>query len=401
MNQIINHAAACVVCGSSMFEVLDLGRQPLANQLLQTPTEEFPSYRLGLAACPSCSHGQLTQFVDPADLFTHYLYASGTSGTLNSYFEWFSRLLSQSLPPGARVLEIACNDGSLLAKLSAHGCNAVGVDPAENLTAIARARGLNVLTGFFPRTAPDGMFDAVVAMNVLAHTPRPSDILSGIKNSLSPAGVAFVQTSQAMMLEDGQFDTIYHEHCSFFTPRSMSELCRRSGLRLDRIILTSVHGGSAVFVFRHVDAPPSPDYFIGDDSFLLPQQAAARAAVFDYPQQIKPAYRQFARMAENIMSTTREAVTQHRRAGRSIALTGVAAKSMTFIRAAEIEPDHYLDEAELKIGRFVPGTGKKIEAFERAKDLPDDTVFLIGAWNFAPEIRASCKGCGQVEHAGQ
>ena len=387
MTQPLQETKNCVVCGGETSEVLALGRQPLANQLLVNPDDPFECFELGLSYCPACSHGQLTHFVDPKILFQHYLYASGTSGTLSRYFDWFAAELRHVLKPAARVLEVACNDGTLLGRLSAQGFDAVGVDPAENLTRLAQKRGLDVLTGFFPQVAPAGLFDAIIAMNVLAHTPNPKAILEGIKNSLAAGGVAFVQTSQAMMLEEAQFDTIYHEHYSFFTPRSMQVLSNQVGLRLEKIILTSVHGGSAVFVLRHGDDQRKTQGFAANDDFILSQESTVATAL-TYPTDIEGTYQRFAEASQKIMSDARSVLLQCRGADQLIALTGVAAKSMTFIRAAQIDPDVYLDEADLKVDRYVPGTGKKIEHFSQAMQLPDDTVFLIGAWNFATEIKA-------------
>ena len=381
-------SANCIVCGAKTEAVLRLGHQPLANHLLEHPGEPFDVYDLGLAACGTCSHGQLTHFVDPEILFSRYLYASGTSGTLRAYFDWFAAALGKLLKPGARILEIACNDGSFLSSLTECGFDPFGVDPAVNLTDIGRARGNKVMTGFFPAVAPLGSFDAVIAMNVLAHTPDPSAILDGVKRKLAPDGLAFIQTSQAMMLENGEFDTIYHEHYSFFTPRSMRWLCERNGLRIDAIVGTTIHGGSAVFVLKHAGASPAPAFARDDSRFLLPASTGFAAAA-DYPgQNAARQYAEFARSAQTAMNRTHQAITRHRQARHPIALAGVAAKSMTFIRAVGIDPDYYLDEADLKIGRYVPGTGREIEPFARSADLPDNTVFLLGAWNFAPEIMA-------------
>lgn len=379
-------SSKCLVCGGPTYVVLDLGRQPLANLLLATPSDPYELHNLALAACSACSHGQLTHFVDPSTLFAHYLYASSTSGTLRGYFDWFAANLRQMLPQSARILEIACNDGALLKSLGAQGFDAIGIDPAVNLTECGRARGLNVVTGFFPASAPQGPFDAIIAMNVLAHTPKPAAIIEGIRGLLAPGGMAFVQTSQTFMLEHGQFDTIYHEHYSFFTPRSMRRLCTDHGLRLDAIVITTVHGGSALYLLRHADAPtltqpvriePS---FVSSDSHCLKDMS-------EYPIGDVPAhYERFAKAALESLRPMKDAVLRQKIRGLPTALTGVAAKSMTFIRAAAISPDAYLDEADLKIGRYVPGTGKAVGPLARAGELPDQALFMIGAWNFADEI---------------
>jgi SAM-dependent methyltransferase len=380
----------CLVCGAPTEPVLDLGRQPLANLLLERADESYEAYPLGLAACRACSNGQLTHFVDPAMLFRHYLYASGTSNTLKAYFDWFSASLARNVERGGRVLEIACNDGSLLGSLAADGFDVTGVDPAENLSEVARSAGHRVLTGFFPDVSPEGPFDAIIAMNVLAHTPTPTKILDGVKRLLAPQGTAFIQTSQALMLENGEFDTIYHEHYSFFTPASMSRLARANGLKLCDMRLTSIHGGSMVYILRHDGAPAAPFAFADQPAFALPlpDPLPATMSLAFAADDVDRRYGAFATLAREAMARARAHVARHQQKGRELALVGVAAKALTFVRAAGINPDVYVDEAALKIGRFVPGADHPIRPLARAGDLPDDTVFLLGAWNFAAELKS-------------
>jgi len=389
VNEASPQSNYCVVCGGKTQLCLDLDEQPLANVLLGAALESYRAYPLGIAFCNECSHGQLTHFVDPNELFQDYLYASGTSGTLKAFFEWFSASLANSLLPGARVLEIACNDGSLLGCLNNVGLCATGVDPARNLTNMARAAGHMVLTGYFPETRPNGRFDAIVAMNVAAHTPTPLTLMKGIKETLAPSGVVVIQTSQALMLENGEFDTVYHEHYSYFTSASMQKLAAQSGLRLEARKLVTVHGGSLIFVLRHADETGEPFKFEGGLPFEM-KWPTPEPQVFSLKfggTQIGTTYRAFAERARMAMSDARDRIADHRAKGGDVALVGVAAKALTFIRAAGIEPDIYLDEAPLKLGLVVPGTPHAIQPLERATDLSDDTLFLIGAWNFADELK--------------
>lgn len=378
----------CLVCGGATTVCLDLGRQPLANALLATSDEPYETFPLGLAMCATCSHGQLTHFVPPDRLFRNYLYASGTGGALQSFFTWFAQSLAKALPARGRVLEIACNDGSLLDCFKAEGIDACGVDPAANLTAVARGKGHAVHTGFFPDTRPDGRFDAIVAMNVTAHTPAPRALMQGVKECLAPNGAAFIQTSQAFMLVNGEFDTIYHEHYSFFSPASMKRLAQESGLRLEARRLVSVHGRSLLCILRHADAPDVPIAFDNTPPFGVewPSPEPAIMALDIDADTARASYRAFAEHAHSAMDGARRRVCEHRGRGATIALAGVAAKAMTFLNAAEIVPDAYLDEAQLKFGRYVPGSKKAIEPLSSAAALPDDTLFVIGAWNFAGPI---------------
>ena len=378
----------CIVCSGLVKPLLDLDVQPPANQLLATPDEPYEAFPLGLAICPECTHGQLTHFVDPAKLFKHYLYASGTSGTLKAYFEWFSDTLLRASKPGARVLEIASNDGSLLGCLEARGFDAIGVDPAENLNKVATAAGRKVVTGFFPEARPEGQFDIIIAMNVAAHTPDPATFMRGVRECLAPGGVAIIQTSQALMIANGEFDTVYHEHYSFYTVASMARLAEICGLRVESSQLTSVHGTSLLSFLRRSDDPAPPFSFDGGEPFTVawPSPVPASLARDLSGAEVSRAYATFAEGAKRAMATAAEAVNRHRAAGRKIALVGVAAKALTFVRAASIVPDVYLDEAALKVGLTVPGTQHAIGPFSKAAELAADTTFVIGAWNFADEL---------------
>lgn len=379
--------ASCVVCDHPVTPLLDLDVQPPANLLLSARGEPHEAFPLGFAMCPGCSHGQLTHFVDPARLFKHYLYASGTSGTLKAYFEWFAAALSRARP-GARILEIASNDGSLLSCLEAAGFEAIGIDPAENLTRAAVAEGRNVITGFFPETRPDGLFDIIIAMNVAAHTPDPSTFMQGVRDCLALGGVAILQTSQALMIANGEFDTVYHEHYSFFTVASMARLAAKCGLRVEASRLVSVHGVSLLSFIRRAEDRTPAFPFDGGPPFAVdwpkPEPPSLSKTLSD--GEAMSAYAAFATGAKEAMRSASALVADHRASGRKIALVGVAAKALTFIRAAGIVPDRYIDEAPLKVGRVIPGTPHAIEPLAKAAGSAGDTTFLIGAWNFADEL---------------
>lgn len=387
----------CLVCDGPTEPLLDLDVQPLANVLLRDEAEGFDTFPLGLATCAVCTHAQLTHFLPPGALFTDYLYASGTSNTLRQYFGWFASGLAGCLRPGARVLEIASNDGSLLTQMASQGLDVTGVDPAANLNAVAAAAGHRVITGFFPDATPGGTFDAVVAMNVAAHTPQPLAFLRGVAGVLAPGGVAIIQTSQALMLANGEFDTIYHEHYSFFTVASMRRLAERAGLRLEQVRLVSVHGTSFLFFLRRAADTVPLMAFPADPPFGVawPDPEAPYLAMHPGREEARAAYAAFAAKARATMQGVASRLTWHKAQGRQIALAGVAAKALTFVRAAGIAPDLYLDEAPLKIGRLVPGAQAPIAPLTTISRLGQDTVFLIGAWNFADElIRKICA----IEH---
>lgn len=383
-------AEDCLVCGRPVVKTLDLGSQPLANALIDEPDAPYSEYPLGLARCPSCTHAQLTHFLAPEILFQDYLYASGTSGTLRAYFDWFAASLAQALPQNARILELASNDGSLLDSLRAQGFTPTGIDPAHNLCEVARAKGHAVLEGFFPETRPDTAADVIVAMNVAAHTPNLRDFMAGVATTLTPDGVAIIQTSQAFMIGNGEFDTIYHEHFSFYTVASMARLAELSGLRLDAVQLVSVHGTSFLFFLRPAASQgPGVDFrWCAPFAVAWPEPAPTFLDRGFGGAEAEAAYETFASDARRLMCDVATRISDHRAAGRRIGLVGVAAKALTFIRAAGIEPDALFDEAALKVGRVVPGAQTPIRPLSDVAALTGEWVFLIGAWNFAEELSA-------------
>lgn len=387
---LVRRATACLVCEGPIVPILDLGTQPLANALVESAGAPYAEYPLGLEWCPSCTHAQLSHFLDPSILFEDYLYASGTSGTLRAYFDWFSAALARSVPKDASILELASNDGSLLDSLRAQGFAPVGVDPARNLCDIARAKGHPVLEGFFPDVRPDKPADVIIAMNVAAHTPHLRKFMAGVAASLAPDGVAIIQTSQALMIGNGEFDTIYHEHFSFYTVASMARLAELSGLCLEAVQLAAIHGTSFLFFLRPAASKAPAFVFEGEARFALPWPDPAPAfldCAFGGAE-AKATYDRFADAARGLMRDVADRIAAHRAAGRQIGLIGVAAKALTFIRAAGLAPDAFFDEADLKIGRFVPGAKTAIRPLHDVATLSGEWVLLIGAWNFADELSA-------------
>ncbi len=362
----------------------------MANALIGTRDEPFETYHLGFSYCPGCTHGQLTTFVEPEVIFSHYLYSSGTSGTLRSFFDWFARSLKQSVTTKPRLLEIASNDGSLLDCLRQQGFDVAGIDPARNLCEVAEAKGHDVQCGYFPDVSPSEPVDIIVAMNVMAHNPDPLRFMQAVAGSLSDDGVALIQTSQANMLVNGEFDTIYHEHYSFFTVTSMARLATLSGLELVDVQLVSVHGTSFLFKLRKKGSSATLPFFTevdGLDFTVLP--SAGLQGLFTQELDAgtaKSVYEKFIDDANKTISETAELIARFRNDGFRIGLLGVAAKSLTFIRAAGIEPDFYVDEAALKIGRFVPGASSPIMSLQDLASAEGKLCLIIGAWNFADEL---------------
>lgn len=378
MHALSHPQDSCLACGShDLVDLIDLGVQPHANDFSDTRQLKFRE-SLRLRGCAHCGHAQQAVFVRPEILFADYHYASGTSRSLKAYFDRYAAELASQFAPDASILEVACNDGSFLDSLAAQGFGALhGVDPAANIVAGARAKGLDVDADFFNRayaaTHPR-RYDLIVGQNVLAHTPDPLDLLSAAATVLNDDGEIHIQTSQANMLFNGEFDTVYHEHYSFFGAHSMRTLAQRAGLVLVRLSYPEVHGTSFRFVLKKagpVEASVTERLAYEVDHGLLDGRCFAA----------------FSALAENRVAAYRGHLDDWHAAGRTVVGVGVAAKSVTFFNYAGVFPDHVVDEAPLKIGKYLPGSAVRVAPVAGVADYPEGAVFVVGAWNFFTELK--------------
>lgn len=394
-NHTLTH---CLCCGASdLRPVLDLGLQPPANSYVMSADEQVDVFPLGLNLCSVCWHAQLSYCVDRHDIFDKYAYVSGTSTTLNRFFGWFSQSLANALNPGARVLELAANDGSLIREMQHAGLDCIGIDPAANIVEKAREAGLPIVCGYWPQasTRLEGTFDAIICMNVVAHVDEPLEFLLECRRKLSPGGVVLVQPSQARMFANGEFDTIYHEHLSFFNTKSMSKLATRAGLRLTEAFMVKVHGDSPVYVLRHEEEEeeslPLRDAFSHGDFAIDETLATYETSVGLYEW---ATYERFARHARATIAEVVATVKQYEAKGLDVAFVGAAAKAMTVINAAGIKPTRFLDESPMKIGLYAPGCGTLIEPLDACTSFDRATLFVISAWNFRHELAAKLRSKG-------
>lgn len=381
--------SSCLCCGSSRLQtVLDLQTQPPANLYLRQPRPEMTNFPLCLNRCEDCWHAQLSWNVDRREIFDDYAYVSGTSRTLVHFFDWFAVALRETIGLGMKVLEIAANDGSLIRSMQSQGLKCVGLDPAKNIVDQARQQGLPLELGYWPEAADkiEGTFDAIIGMNVLAHVDTPLDFLMACKKKLAANGIVLIQPSQARMIENGEFDTIYHEHLSFFNSRSISKLADRAGLKLVGTALVRVHGDSPIYFLQHKEnQAPSPDFI----SFRQGEFGIAED-LLEYENRVRlydaATYEKFSIAAHAVIDGVKNVVAQHKAAGYQVAFVGAAAKAITLLNAGRIKPDHLLDESPLKIGFYAPGCNVAVEPLTAVTSWNQPTLFIMSAWNFRIEM---------------
>ena len=364
----------CLCChNSDLFVVLDLGRQPLANSF-HTADQSLELYELQLLGCSQCWHTQLSVAVDPEKLFCNYLYVSGTSQTGKNYFDWVANHYSQQFV--GSVLDIACNDGSQLDSFSKLGWSCWGVDPAKNLFESSSQRHHVTCDFWNSKTAKQlPKFDLITAQNVFAHTAEIDQFLQACATVMHDRTILVIQTSQAEMFENNEFDTIYHEHISFFSTSSMQAAIRRNGLCLNHVYKTDIHGTSYVFEIGLHSHPTG-----SVDEFLNQEQS----------RYCREFYRDYANQALQCLSQLKQHLVQVKSQGYRVVGYGAAAKGMTVINAGQLDLDYIVDDNPLKQGLLCPGSNIPVHSPRVLQNENSPLVIVPLAWNFYTEIVQRC-----------
>lgn len=386
----------CRCCGgTNLYKFIDLGTQPLANTYPEIP-QVLPEYPLAVNVCKDCWHTQLTHLVSPDLLFKNYLYVSGTSNTLRDFFKANAYWLTKSLvryekrsPESIYVLDIACNDGSQLDAFKELGCQTYGVDPAENLVPEAVAKGHHVICSYWDESAAKQLkkmlgrykFDVITAQNVFAHTDGILAFLEACKIVMKNTTKLVIQTSQRNMYKNGEFDTIYHEHLSFFSTNSMKTVVERAGLYLNHVYHNPMHGGSYEF---HIGKLHS-----GYNDEGTPYSNTDREIINEHHLYHLSTYEQFGKRAEETVKHLKRRVEYYQSKDYEVIGYGAAAKGMTVLNFGQIKLDCIVDDNPLKQFRFTPGN-----EHVQTRILPTSTlqprekplVIIPLAWNFWSEI---------------
>lgn len=378
----------CLACGSPDLTLkLDLTPQALANNYIANIGDPEPKFPLAVNMCRHCYHLQLTHAVDPALIYTHYLYVSGTSKTGHDHFKWFADFTKEYAGFSANtVLDIGCNDGTQLDYYKQLGFKTYGIDPAENLYPTS-SKNHAIVCDFFNDNTADrflvqhGKVDLMVAQNSFAHNPAPLEYLLSLKKLMHSSSLFFIQTSQADMVVNNEFDTIYHEHVNFYNINSMNELCKRAGLNLIDVVKTPIHGTSYIFVVSPTRQQPARL------SNLIGLESAAGLLK-------ESTYSKWATNAHDLVEELigRVSVYTERHDYRVIGY-GAAAKGNTLLQFSGLKVEAIIDDNPLKQELYSPGANIPIvgiDYLDRFTD-NDNILFVPLAWNFYSEIRGRIK----------
>ena len=391
----------CRVCGAGDLEkILSLGPSPLANSFLRS-ADEFTDerrYPLDLFYCATCSLLQLLHVVDPDILFRHYLYVTGTSSTMAGHNRAYAKTVVDllQLQPSDLVAEVASNDGSLLKCFQPHGVRTIGIEPARNLAAAATNDGIETINEFFTLAAArtireqHGAARAIAANNVLAHVDDPVDFLAGCRELLAEDGLVTIEVPYVRtLLERLEYDTVYHEHLSYFSVRSLLHLSQRVGLSAVRIDRLTVHGGSLRVYLSRSAAGHSPE--------ARALEADERnAGVTDVAR-----YRQFARDVESGRAELVALLEALAADGKRVAGYGAPAKGNTLLNYCGVDTrllPYTVDKNPLKVGLYTPGTHIPVRDVAALSEERPDYVLIL-AWNLADEIMDQQRA--HREHGGR
>ena len=381
----------CLTCGTPLRHTfVDLGMSPLcesyvsAEQLNQM--ERF--YPLHTWVCEKCFLVQLEEFVSPEEIFTEYAYFSSYADSWVEHMRRYADAITDRLSLGKEsfVVEVASNDGYLLQHFVKKGIPVLGIEPAANVAKVAVEKGVPTLVKFFgARTAEElarerRRADLICGANVLAQVPDPNDFVRGLKILLHPRGVVTIEFPHLMrLMAENQFDTIYHEHFSYFSFLSAETLFARSGLTLFDVEELPTHGGSLRVYARHAE----------DDSRPISERARAlRQREVDAGLLRLETYAGFDEQVKETKRKLLEFLIGARRAGKRVVGYGAPGKGNTLLNYCGIRTDFVdftVDRSPYKQGKFLPGTHIPILAPDRLREARPDYVLIL-PWNFKDEI---------------
>ena len=384
----------CRCCGLPLRETfVDLGKTPMANALLPPGliNHEEPVYPLHAYVCEGCHLVQLAAFESPQQIFGDYLYFSSFSDSWLKHAEAYaSRMISRfGLGANSKVVEVASNDGYLLQYFKQQGIPVLGVDPAANVAKAAIEKGVPTEVAFFGVETAQRLLiqqgisaDLMTANNVLAHVPDIHDFVEGFRILLAPGGVATFEFPHLLrLIEENQFDTIYHEHFSYLSLSVVQALFARHGLTLFDVEEVPTHGGSLRVYLRHAANGALP---IADsvDAMLLTEN---RARLNDIET-----YRRFGENVVACKDALVEFLHDARRRGKRVAAYGAPAKGNTLLNYCGVSPEliaFTVDRNPHKQGLLLPGTRIPILGPSAIQEFKPDYLLIL-PWNLKSEIAA-------------
>jgi SAM-dependent methyltransferase len=374
---------------------VDLGMSPLCESYLQLEklNSMEPFYPLHVYVCDGCFLVQLEEYVTPEHIFTEYAYFSSYSDSWVAHMRRYAAMISERLHLGKEsfVVEVASNDGYLLQHFVEMGIPVLGIEPAANVAKVAVEKGVPTLVKFFGETTARELrdqgrqADLICGANVLAQVPDPNDFVKGLRILLKPGGTVTVEFPHLLkLMAENQFDTIYHEHFSYFSWISAKRIFASQGLTPFDVEELPTHGGSLRVYAKHAEDPRPVSERATE---LERREIAAGLMRLD-------AYAGFAEQVKETKRKLLDFLIGIRRAGKKIAGYGAPGKGNTLLNYCGVRTDFIdftVDRSPYKQGKFLPGTHIPIHPPEKIREARPDYLLIL-PWNFKDEIM------GQMAH---
>ena len=389
-------AFPCRFCETPLTDrVVDLGMHPLCESFL--PEDQLdqmePFYPLNVWVCPTCFLVQLNEYVEPEDIFTEYAYFSSFSTSWLQHAEDYVAMMTDRLGLGADslVVELASNDGYLLQYFVERDIPCLGIEPAANVAKDAVERGVPTDVSFFGEdkaralSEQGTMADLVLGNNVLAQVPDLNDFVGGMPLILKPEGTVTIEFPHLMkLLDENQFDTIYHEHFCYFSLISVEAIFARHGLTIFDVEELWTHGGSLRIHARHTADDSRPV-----SNAVLELRAREEAAGY----RDVATYTAFEEQVRETKRSLLEMLSELKRQGKTIVGYGAPGKGNTLLNYCGVRTDFLdftVDRNPYKHGRYLPGTHIPIFPPEKIDEVKPDYILIL-PWNFKDEILEQMK----------
>jgi hypothetical protein len=384
-------AAQCRFCGEELRHTfVDLGMSPLCESYISASqlNSMEPFYPLHVYVCGSCFLVQLQEYVSPESIFTDYAYFSSYSDSWLAHAKTYTEQMVNrfGLNESSLVIEVASNDGYLLQYFVEKGIPSLGIEPAANVAGVAAGKGIPTLVKFFGQqtarelAAGQKHADLLLGNNVLAQVPDLNDFVSGLKILLKPRGAITMEFPHLMkLIDENQFDTIYHEHFSYFSFLTVEKIFAAHGLTVFDVEELPTHGGSLRIYVSHAD-----DSSRSLSSRALELRSREESAGFNRMER----YTSFEEEVKETKRKLLEFLIQARRLGKRIAGYGAPGKGNTLLNYCGIREDfldYTVDRSPHKQGKFLPGTHIPIYHPDRLSETRPDYILIL-PWNLKDEI---------------
>jgi SAM-dependent methyltransferase len=394
---MVGLVSACRACGGRLTVTMaDLGLQPASNAFLENPAafQHEKRYPLRAKVCEICKLVQLDYDVAPQELFGNYVYFSSYSDDWLAHAKAYCEMARKrfALGPSSLVVELASNDGYLLKNFLGMGIPVLGIDPSDTVAAAAAKIGVPTLVEFFGEKIAGDLArqgrqaDLIIGNNVLAHVPQLNDFIAGMAVLLRDSGHITIEFPHLLeLVKHVEFDTIYHEHFSYFSVYAIEQVFSRHGLRLYDVERLPTHGGSLRIFAAHAARTD-----LKDSASLSEVRAQESAAGL----QDLGTYAKFSKRVEECRDSLLAFLATAKREGRRIAAYGAAAKGNTLLNFCGVTPQDIVfvaDRNPHKQNKFLPGTHIPVVSPEELMQAKPDYVLIL-PWNLRDEIQQQLAG---------